>query len=39
VPDDDFQPLDVRVAGELAYRVIRTEAGDQSTVQPAAALG
>ena len=39
VPDDDFQPIDVHVAGELAYRVIRTEAGDQSTVQPAVEQG
>jgi hypothetical protein len=39
VPDADFQPIDVHVAGQLAYRVIRTEAGDQSTVQPAAAQG
>jgi hypothetical protein len=39
VPDDDFQPIDVYVAGELAYRVIRTEAGDQTTVQPAVEQG
>jgi hypothetical protein len=39
VPDDDFQPIDVHVAGELAYRVIRTESGDQLTVQPAAEQG
>jgi hypothetical protein len=39
VPDEDFQPIDVHLCGELAFRVIRTEAGDQSTVQPAAAQG
>jgi hypothetical protein len=39
VPDDDFQPIDVHVDGELLYRVIRTAEGDQSTVQPAAEQG
>jgi hypothetical protein len=39
VPDDDFQPIDVHVAGELAYRVIRTSGGDQTTAPPAAEQG
>jgi len=39
VPDDDFQPVDVHVGGELLYQVIRTEAGDQSSAQPAAEQG
>lgn len=39
VPDDDFQPIDVHLFGELAYRIIRTEAGDQSTIQPAVEQG
>jgi hypothetical protein len=37
VPDADFQPVDVHVAGQPAYRIIRTANGDQSTAQPAAA--
>ena len=39
VPDDEFQPLDVHVAGELAYRVIRTSGGGQTTIQPEDQLG
>jgi hypothetical protein len=39
VPDDDFQPIDVHVAGQLAYRIIRTADGDQTTAPPAAAQG
>ena len=39
VPDDDFQPIDVHVAGEPLYQVIRTAEGDQTTAQPAACQG
>jgi len=37
--DEDFQPVDVYLGGELAYRIIRSANGDQSTVQPGAAPG
>jgi hypothetical protein len=39
VPYDDFAPVEVRIAGELAYQIIRTDADDQTTVQPGAAQG
>jgi hypothetical protein len=39
VPDDDFQPVDVYLQGELAYRIVRTADGDQTSVQPEAAPG
>ncbi len=38
VPDHDFVPARVYLAGQLHYLVIRSD-GDQTTVQPAAQPG
>ena len=35
VPDDMFVPVAVYLSGTLQYNVIRTEAGEQTTVPPA----
>ena len=39
VPDDVFVQVAVYLSGTLQYNVIRTEAGEQTTVPPADPLG
>jgi hypothetical protein len=38
VPDHDFVPAEIYLAGELHYQVVRT-GGEQTTAQPAAQPG
>ena len=39
VPAAEFRPVEVVINGRPAYRIVRDQGGEQTTVPPAAALG